>query len=195
MKVFKYSNDYYGGVFNFSRSISNDLIAVSSPPSCVTVQNEFCQKYRGDGPSSIIDGDKNVAWCNLNDQNSEEAYIILDFRLSSFLLTDLMFRTACSPPKLLQVLGSNDNTNFHEICNITNLIDRDREYINRCHKQRTFRYFKLKMIGNDSGNGHRLHISEIEFFGILNPSFTCNQAFYIPHNIISLLSIFTLYSK
>ena len=186
MKNLRYTNNPLDGLFNYARTISPNPFHVDTPNDYITAQNYFCSYYKGAPGSSIIDGDTNLAWSNVDKTNEAEAWFIIDLKLSSFMLEYLTFRSACHPPGVLSVSGSNDNKSYYPICRLNDLTEVGAPMVRKCNDiHKAFRFFKFVQIGTNRGGTYRLHVSELEFFGVLNPLYqTSIRSFFISRHVL-----------
>ena len=177
MKTFIFQGDYFGGLFSYLRNSVPSLISYVQVTSATSlIDNSFCiPGYSGGYPSALIDGSQYHSWSNQNFYESEQEVKIdlgtIQFHLKTFALT-----TPCGSPNILQILGSNDDITYDQICTLQNFQQDYSSSNNTCDSgSSSYRIFKLKQIGANIGGTYRLHISEIEFFGTLNPvTITCN---------------------
>ena len=162
----------FDGLFNFMRKYSHlyNSVQVTSKTSFVSQPGRFCYSTdTGSYPKSIIDGNHHLDWCNLN-YDEKEQEVLIDFGINSFQLRHFVFYSACAAPNDLEILGSNDNNSFHTLCRLTDVNKDQTVFYRECqNKKIPFQFFKIEQHGVNNANGFRLHIREIEFFGILNP--------------------------
>ena len=171
MKQFVLSNDQFDGFFKYMRLAKNSyqFITAYSETSRTSSIDDYCSQYASGGPTAIIDGDDHVAWCN-SQYNESQQQVIIDIGPNLFILETFVFLTACGPPKDLEILGSNNNITFHRICRLNDVNIDNMALTRTCQEiRKPFRFFKIKQHGKNTINTLRLHIREIEFFGILNP--------------------------
>ena len=189
---FKYENNRFSGLFKYVRSSAQDTVKIYSPKSHVTYEGEYCKNYTGKEAIAIIDGNETTAWANA-DVKSENTFFIIDLGIGSFLIESFDLRTTCNPPKEVEVLGSNDNLTFNHICTVYDMTNSYQFFHQQCNSYfRSYRYFKFWQNTSVIGT-NRFHLSELEFYGILNPSSnTCKHSTYslgIAINNFVLISI------
>ena len=179
MKQFIFKDNNYDGLFNYFRSSKPSLISyVHTSSVSSNIDDFFCADgYYGRDPSALIDGIPYSSWCNYQFVESEQE-VKLDIGSNTFILKTLVLTTPCLSPKRLQVLGSNDDDIYDIICDLEDFQEDYSTSNNTCYNGfNSYRLFKFKQIGENIGSSMRLHISEVEFFGVLNPyqTETCNQ--------------------
>ena len=188
--TFAYNNQNLSGLFNYVRSNALNTVKVISPESHITNQNSFCDRYIGEEGTAIIDGDTNTAWAN-KITTANNSYVIIDLGIGSFLLESFDYRTTCNPPSIFIVSGSNDNVEYNPICTIRDIHNLHSFHHRECLSyNKPYRYFELRQSTNFIDGTYRLHISEIEFYGVLNPYLkTCQNNGILLNNLIPYLCI------
>ena len=157
-----YEGNPLEGVFSYiNRQPVNikDKISIYSP----TPYNysTFCYMDKKSGDLYyLIDGDNESVWANENDYESN---FTIDFKDSNFLVKSYTLQWPCKKPKNWNVTGSNDNTTWYLIDKIEN----DYEFVEFSHKKcsypGTYRFIKF------STSDPRLHLTDVDLFGIYNP--------------------------
>ena len=191
MKSFHYRDDPYNGFFKYFRSISKPIpVTIIRETDHITGQNQFCDRYKGETTSAIIDGNNNTAWCN-EDHIESQQYFTLDFQSNTFKLNKFTFRTTCAPPRTLFVRGSDDDKEYQNICSVFEMREEDSTYVIECNDlKKDFRFIKFQQIGLNYNNTNRLLISELELFGILNPiPITLVEKLHLRHLTMHFLSV------
>ena len=165
--IFKYGNIPFNGLFNYTRSNPDQYhISVNSPRPYMG--SGYCYKLVGKEASGIIDGDFETAWANLY-YDKQNTHFIINLGNNSFTLHSFDFSTTCNPPKEVEILGSNDNQTFYHICNVSDMIKEYQVFHRDCNSNmRSYKIFKIQQHTAVNNDG-RFHLSEIEFYGILNP--------------------------
>ena len=167
--TFSYQNENLTGLFDYVRKSAQNTVVLYSFASHITKENEYCSKYIGKEASSLIDGDLHTAWANSETNTTDNQYFIVDLGIGSFLLDSIDFSTTCNAPDTIKILGSNNNKSFHPICTINDMHENDQIYHRTCKSYyNSYRYFKFQQTESVIGK-NRFHLSEIEFYGILNP--------------------------
>ena len=180
MKHFTLKNDNFDGLFNYIRSFNpTSLFSVKvTSNNFLDRKTGFCKpEYSGGKADSIIDGNLSTCWGNDESESESDQEVIIDLGINKFALSTLVFSAVCGPPSVMQILGSNDNEYFTPICELINFTQR---YVLTNHTcgdgETSYRIFKLQQIGQNLNNQYRFHVSEIEFFGVLNQfRVTCKQ--------------------
>ena len=170
MRKFVYNNDYFDGLFNFLRkdSFLFEEIRVTSKTSYIVDIGGFCYKYGGGYPESIVNGNQNVAWCNLNYAENEQQIFIDIGHMNFFELGNVVIATVCEPPNEIEILGSNDNITFESLCKLNDVNKENSQFYRECKNMKApFRFFQLRQNGVNTNREYRFHIQEIEFFGTL----------------------------
>ena len=171
MKVFRFNNENFDGLFHYFRTNKPPLISYVKTSSYNTYYSaSLCsKKYSSNAAFSIIDGNVSSCWSNLNSEAINEQEVIIDIGTNKFQLKTLILATPCASPQKMEVLGSNDGNIYSRICLLK---DFQKDYSttnNTCDSGNSrYRIFKIKQNVNNEGR-YRLHIAEIEFYGILYP--------------------------
>ena len=135
------------GVFSYARR-KNIQVSITSPDWYkVNEESTYCQIKGVSHPiQCIIDGTNSTAWRNLNESNG---YFLLDFQFSSLYLTSYS-------------LINNDNSEW-KLVDTQNEASPDGHFFKHFEVDNpgNFRYF------NFSTNYGLIHLTQIEFFGIL----------------------------
>ena len=169
MRKFVLDTDPFNGFFKYMRLDKNSYQFITAYSESSLNVNNFCKIYQGSGPTAIIDGDDQVAWCN-NEYGESQQQVIIDIGPNLFILETLIFVTPCGSPNDLEILGSNDNKTFQRISRLNDVNIDNEVFTRKCQEiQKPFRFFKFKQHGENTIQTLRLHIREIEFFGVLNP--------------------------
>ena len=185
MREFVYGSNPKDGFFNYMRNTyinPKDFIKVTSDD--YLNGNGFCDyPIIGSSPDSIIDGLDNTSWANNDDSDENKQKVDIDLGNETFALTDFVFVSACNAPSVLHILGSNDYTNFNEVCELSTFdVFKTKHFI--CNsKNKYYRYYRLKQTINIYDK-YRLHIVDIEFFGKLRRriTMTCKNRYH--HKIL-----------
>ena len=195
MMRFPYNGDYFDGVFKFFRSTNPPSISsiIATSPNSLILNDNFCQfGYRGSYPSALIDGDEHVCWANDDNFREEDQYVVIDFGLNSFILDRITFAGICCNPKKLLILGSNDQS-FSEICTLESFSDTMKTNSECRNGTNAYRFIKIQQIGTNVNKINRMHITEIEFFGTLKPSYkieiSCIRSKSRSFNLFTLIMI------
>ena len=115
-----------------------------------------------EGVSCLVDGTDTTAWRNGKETN---AFFFIDFGINNFLLKDYVLRKVCQEIPPWHIEGSNDYHKWHEVTragpmsNLTNV-----SHFHVSSNTYSYRYYKFALI-----NLGKIHLSQIEFYGILNP--------------------------
>ena len=109
----------------------------------------------------IIDGDNETVWAN---DVYGEAFFIIDFNKNNILLESYTISWPCLKGNNWIIEGSNNNQTWFVVDNVTKFSSTSMTYHRKCRNPSTFRYFKI------STEEDRIHISDVELFGVLNPN-------------------------
>ena len=169
-KIFSYKVNDSPGLFYFIREHQDIYHVDLLSPKPFYTENQFCKEgVSGSDASALIDGKNTTAWAN-KQCSKEYQYIIVDLKQIKFKLTNVVVETVCACPHTVTISGSNDNSSsFRYIGHGSEFNDYERTRI-RAPASRTFRFIKISQnYQKKNENEVRFHLSEIEFFGILNP--------------------------
>ena len=174
--------DSSNGIFAYCRK-NRINVSITSPGYYNSPEGSYCGEIHTSKPvSCIIDGTNSTAWRN-NDKN--KSYFIIDFESSLFYLTSYtIVNSFCSmnnntlfPWKLY---GSIDYENWDVIFESKKALSGSFFTNFKVERRRSYRYF------NFSASSGWIHLTQIEFFGILNRAFPTCQS----NNIYSILHVF-----
>ena len=170
MKVFKLGNENFNGLFNYFRNTRPSLISFVKTKSFEAyIASELCQGgYTSSESAAIIDGNRYSSWSNLNTDTPVEQEVTIDLGINKFQLKLFELATPCGSPQILEILGSNNGDSYSRICLLEGFQEDYSISNNTCDCiGKSYRLFKIKQHENNAGK-YRLHICEIEFYGILN---------------------------
>ena len=174
---FKYTTDSSIGIFEGLRNCGSNVLSsfVTATSKDRYTGTDYCLLgFSGSPVSALLDGNTRTAWAN-DKSSAETSCFVIDFKSNKFLLQNYMLYSVCNAVKNWRIYGSNDMQNW-------DLVDERKDSAislnvkNFFHANKTnkgFRYFKYSDI-----NIGRIHLTNIEFYGILNPlqaQITCNQ--------------------
>ena len=185
---YHYDNNFTSGFFQYARNehFSNS-IAITSPDSEIT--SAFCtNEYHGGEAKFVIDGVISSCWCNSKFDIDYQVFYI-DLKTVLFQLHNFAFRSVCAVPSILEIKGSNDEKHYQHICQITDIVNEYEFSIHKCTSMNAYRYFEIRQIGENRSGGKRLHVSEIEFFGVLNPGATCDHKIIFHFSLLYQMTI------
>lgn len=154
-----YRGNPMSGVFAKLREKSIDLKkTVNIYTNDVHKYYNFCELNLESGDQYyIIDGNKSTAWANYEKKKTN---VTIDFIFSNFFITGYSIIWACSPGSMT-VEGSNDNETWFHVDTFNDIKTSNKEY-KKCANPGVYRYIKFF---NQEG---RVHLSDIELFGVLN---------------------------
>ena len=156
---FIYTNENSPGVFRYLVSHSLNF-SLTSPDRYK--EGSYCSIAKSSNVSCLVDGTDDTAWRNNNETN---AFFFIDFGINHFLLKDYVLRKVCHPISQWHIEGSNDYKRWHEVTRagpmpeLTNV-----SHFHVSSNSFSYRYYKFALI-----NLGVIHLSQIEFYGILNP--------------------------
>ena len=193
--IAKYENPQSKGIFYELRKIKSPIstldVEITSKDSYIS--SRYCSLYvQGSNPQSLIDGNSNTAWANTASLAGYPSFII-HFKNSHFQLQHYSIKSPCNPPPGWLIKGSNNNIDWNlldEKSGITHAPNQEYFYsVFDSKKKLSFEYFNfsIAVIG-------RLHLDNIEFYGILNPisKLTCKENKY---NLLSYSYLFIFLIK
>ena len=185
-KNFHYNSNSKNGLFYELRQKSIPF-AIESPD--FHNSTSYCTiGHFGLEAIAIADGKFETGWRNNLDNQS---YFIIDLYYMNFVLTGYTIEKECNTVPPLTILGSNDNTTWKTI-DTQNRMERDQSfsYFPIHNNMNSYRFIKFSAINPDR---EKIHISELELFGILNYMLTCKKNFF--HSIYSFTMIFVSFQK
>ena len=170
----------YSGLFHFFRQVTdvrNEMLFT------ITAEKQYnhtviCGKYSPSDKYSLVDGDDKIAFAN-NENEKEKAYFIVNFMKNSFQMTGISFHTMCCPAVIIEISAGNNLNDIHSLGNITNITENEIQ-IKQFLTYTSYSTYKISMPDGNScpGLSYRFQLSEIEFFGILNPmNIKCSYQF------------------
>ena len=185
----------FNGLFKFARvhDLYQNIVVISQDYAPGTPL--YTSEYYGSHAKSVIDGSFETCWCN-NAYHESHAVFYIDLFYGKFQLNTFAFRSVCDIPRTLQVKGSDDNLTFVTLCNVTDIVEDHQESIHQCFQgNKAYRYFEVRQVGLNRYEQYRLHVSEIEFFGIFDYKVkTVPLISYIQIELITKVSLLFLYS-
>ena len=191
-KIFSHETNDLDGLFNYFRNNNlNSSFRIKGPKPYV---GEYC--YRGTFAADvdgIVDGNVFSAWANI-EGTIPTMYFIIDLKKYQFLLNGISVHTPCNHANNLIVLGSNNGNVYKPIVNISKPVDEKTVFYDFSLKP-AYRYFKFTQDYIEANHAyHRLHISEVEFFGVLITAISKNTCTYKKTSNIFILIDILLYS-
>ena len=174
------------GIFAFARA-NYINVSISSPSWYENTKNSYCyHEGVSQKVSCVIDGTNSTAWRN---KEENEAFFLIDFQFSTFYLTSYSLISAyCWSIPPWTISGSNDLHNWYLIDTETNEINAPFFKHFQVDKLGSYRYFNFSAIPG------KIHLTQIEFFGILNNRIpTCQKEFQ--YKSLHILCIILFYFK
>ena len=177
---FVYQNLDSNGVFAFMRNKGANFPLTSNDYYSTNDQYIYCDKnVVGKPVSCLTDGSMSTAWRNDLPQNH---FFIIDFGFSHFLLKDYVLKKVCKEIPEWKIEGSNDKNNWYLIDENGPMLESVNalSYHVKSPKQ-SYQYFRFSLFSPGL-----IHLSLIEFFGILNPKFivTCAAKFHLSYSLL-----------
>ena len=189
-KVFRHLNDDFKGLFSFIRENKmNSSVKVNGPESYV---GSYCAAggIYAKPLECLIDGDLKSSWSN-KVAGKEYEYFIIELVSSNFKLSGITLRTPCHYPATVKIDVSENGDIYQNLMNVTDLADYTTKYYPK-KTAKAYRFFKFSSeFTAEDHSYYRFHMSEVEFFGVLNPNnlISCKRR----SNLFNLKPSFILY--
>ena len=169
------------GIFAKHQYHIKKFIDISSPKSAI-IATYFCDKnVSGGDPYSLVDRNQKTAWTN-EKHREEDMHFNIYFKKNYLMLNSYTLCTVCKAPNHFIVEGSNDNKTFNTIDEVNqSLTEYEEHHFNITNNYQTYRYFRITQIGANTGYAKRLHLMEIEFFGVLFSLQKCSCQYRYSH--------------
>ena len=170
-KKFIYKGKVYDGLFTYLKknSLTDQFKLIRDSYQAITT-DDFCHTsgYYGADVNTLIDGNEKSSW--INKDGIDKMYLIIDLKIIHFKISGMIFYSSCNVPDTLIIEGSFDNSKYEFISNQTNIEDFTPNYF-KLKPKKPYRYIKLRQnFVKVEPSNLKLHISELELFGTLNPS-------------------------
>ena len=166
---FVYNNTNSNGVFAFMRQTGAKFSLSSNDYYSTLDSYNYCDQHVvGRNVSCLVDGSMLTAWRNNLTQNN---FFLIDFDFSHFLLKDYVLKKVCREIPKWKIEGSNDKMKWFIVDENGPMLQAENALSYHIKKPKhSYQYYKFSLI-----SGEYIHLSLIEFFGILNPimSITC----------------------
>ena len=170
---FTYNGYNSPGVFSFlvNKSIDFSLSSVDRYKET----NVYCNKsVSSENVSCLVDGRNDTAWRNQLIINS---YFIIDFEINHFLLKDYVLKKVCQELPQWKIEGSNDMINWHHVVThgpMSESLNVSHYHLNQ--PSLPYHHYKFSLV-----NPSFIHLSQIEFYGILNVilKITCQHRIHL----------------
>ena len=167
MNNISFKGEKLNGIFTKYVNHIKRFVDISSPESWILSTNFCFEDISGNDPYALVDRNKKTAWTN-NNFKDEDMHINIYFKKNYLMLNSYTLNTVCGVPKHFIVEGSNDNETFNTIDEVNqSLTEFEEHHFNIANNSQTYRYFRITQIGGDTSGNKRLHLMEIEFFGVL----------------------------
>ena len=179
-KYFPLKNEF-SGLFNFFRQITDNInntkiFSISAPDAYY--RKTICADYTPSDVYSLVDGNQTTAFGNDN-ATIENAYFTINLKENSFQITGISFHTICCNPNVISISAGNSEDDINLIGNISDIDGVKKVLSFNFDSKHAYKIYKLSMPEQYNCNDsikYRLQLSELEFYGILNPlNFKCTQ--------------------
>ena len=173
-------NDNFNGLFNHFRKTGANLrdekiLTISTKQEYVA--KTICDRFASSDKYSLVDGNREMCWANLN-LKLEEAYFTIDLKKNVFQMTGISFETICCHPTTIEVSAGQSEDDIHHIGNITGIDEDFQVFSHILVTDQAYRIYKLSIPEPNICDGEkRFQLTEVEFFGFLNPDYCrCTQS-------------------
>ena len=173
--------DDFNGLFHFFRQITDNInnskmFSISSAQPYI--YNTICSNlYTPSDVYSLVDGDQKTVFAN-DAATKETAYFTFNHKENSLQITGISFHTICCNPTVISVSAGNSEDNMNLIGNITNIEGEFKVLSFSLDSKRAYKIYNISLPEPNTCNGfkYRFQLSELGFYGILNPlNFKCSQ--------------------